>query len=143
VLRLATIDSFLRLEPERWDRYVLFGIATGLGLLSKYNFVLMFLALVLAGLCVPELRKIILNRKMLGSLAVALILCTPHLYWISQHRDLAFSSVQKLKLLEGSRWALPMARALGKWVLAIFAHLGIMLGIVLLLFHREIVQVRI
>lgn len=62
--------------------YVLFGLIIGVGLLSKYNYVFFLLSFCLVSIWDRELRTIVLNPKALLSLAVTILLVTPHAYWL-------------------------------------------------------------
>lgn len=134
-MSVATIYFFLRLAPDRWTSYLWFGTCSGLGMLSKYNFVILWVALWLSAFSIRELRPVLLNRRMLGALFIAGVICLPHFFWVFQHRELAFSSVQKLKIATNWNWT-QLAAVLGKWILAALAHIGPMLAIVALVFGQ-------
>ena len=67
--------------------YVLFGVAIAAAILSKYNNVIFLAALILSTLSLRETRGVILNRQFLISMAVAVVLCLPTLYWSLTHTD--------------------------------------------------------
>lgn len=69
--------------------YVLTGFAIGLGALSKYNFVVLPVATLLAIALEKEMRPRLLNWRMLLTIAVALVMVTPHFMWVWDHLDLA------------------------------------------------------
>ena len=82
-----TFYSLLRLETRRdsWS-YLWLGVAVGIGLLSKYNYVL-FLAAVSAALCAdPAFRGALLNRRLVLTAAVAAAAAAPHYTWLWMHR---------------------------------------------------------
>ncbi len=62
--------------------YLLTGLAVGIGLISKYNFVIVPLAAVLAILPEASLRKRIFDWRILPALAVAAAICLPHGLWL-------------------------------------------------------------
>jgi len=64
--------------------YVAFGMAVGAGLLAKYNFVLFLGLLVLATAFVPPLRQRWLSRDGVWAAVVALAICLPHLFWVTE-----------------------------------------------------------
>lgn len=67
--------------------YVLFGVAIAAAILSKYNNVIFLAALILSTLSLREIRSVVLNRQFLISVAVAVVLCLPTLYWSLTHTD--------------------------------------------------------
>ncbi|RKR06502.1 dolichyl-phosphate-mannose-protein mannosyltransferase [Maribacter vaceletii] len=60
--------------------YVLLGLVISLGILTKYNYFLMLGALFLAIPFNSSLKKIILNKRILGTIALIVILIFPHFY---------------------------------------------------------------
>ncbi len=62
--------------------YVLLGLVAGLGVLSKYNFVLLLAAMLLASLSTAEARKVILNWKISLSAVPCVLILSPHLGWL-------------------------------------------------------------
>ncbi|WP_246691112.1 MULTISPECIES: glycosyltransferase family 39 protein [unclassified Mesorhizobium] len=67
--------------------YVLFGVAIAAAILSKYNNVIFLAALILSTLSLRETRGVVLNRRFLISVAVAVLLCLPTFYWSLTHTD--------------------------------------------------------
>ena len=65
--------------------YALLGLAVGLGLLARYNFLLLVAALAAAALSLPPWRALLLRRRMLVALAVAAALVAPHAVWLIGH----------------------------------------------------------
>lgn len=83
---LATLALFFRLRRGGGlTLYLVFGLALGLGLISKYNFGLFAIALLLAGLLDPQAKARILDKRMLISLALALVIIGPNLVWLVEH----------------------------------------------------------
>ncbi len=83
-----TVFFWLRLLDRGRSRdYLLTGICAGLGLLSKYNFSLILLALGVATLAQSRGRARLRNSRSLITLASAMILLMPHAYWAYQNLD--------------------------------------------------------
>ncbi|NWG86114.1 MAG: glycosyltransferase family 39 protein [Hydrogenophilaceae bacterium] len=83
LLLAASFHAFLRLEEKRHlAGYLLLGGLLGLGLLAKYSFALYAAGLGLAALSLPRYRAVLLDRRILLSLAVALLVVTPHGLWV-------------------------------------------------------------
>jgi 4-amino-4-deoxy-L-arabinose transferase-like glycosyltransferase len=62
--------------------YLLTGLAVGLGLIAKYNFVIVPVAAILAILPEPDLRKRIFDWRIIPALAVTAAICLPHGLWL-------------------------------------------------------------
>jgi 4-amino-4-deoxy-L-arabinose transferase-like glycosyltransferase len=78
-----TLHAVLRLRKrDTWADYAWLGVCVGLGVLSKYNYVFFAAALVAAGLTVTSVRVRLLNRRLLLSAGIALVIAGPHLLWL-------------------------------------------------------------
>ena len=104
---LFTYWAILKLISKKSTyHYLLFGIAVGLGLLTKYNFLLVPLALLLAVPFSKSLQSIVLTPTILISVAIAVIICIPHYLWLYTHSaflvELQNSIYQKTESLENS-----------------------------------------
>jgi len=79
----ASVYVLLRLgESGRTFWYVSFGIVAGLGLLAKYNYAIILVALVLASQFDAGFRANLRDRRILVSLGIALAIIAPHAYWM-------------------------------------------------------------
>ena len=76
--------------------YLLLGFVLAIGVLSKYNFIVFALAIVISALFIESYRNHILTPKLIVSIAVLLVLITPNLYWLYLH----FDAVQAETLVE-------------------------------------------
>src|SRR5258706_3615169 len=82
-LIFATLLALLRLvERRRALDYLLFGVATGVGLLTKYSFGLFVAPLLIAALLVGETRAALRDRRMLLALGAAALIFLPHGIWM-------------------------------------------------------------
>ena len=82
----GALYAFLRLEAKRdLGSYILFGLALGLGMLSKYNFGLFAAALVAAALFEYEFRQCLLDRRIGLSLLIMVAVAAPHFIWLADH----------------------------------------------------------
>ncbi|MCR9228065.1 MAG: glycosyltransferase family 39 protein [Flavobacteriaceae bacterium] len=75
--------ALARLKERKsiWN-YVFLGICLGIGMLSKYNYVLLVAAMSIAVWFSKDLREIVLDIKIFISVIIGLLLFLPHLYWI-------------------------------------------------------------
>ena len=131
----VTFLVFLRLlKTEKLKYYLLFGFMAALGAISKYNFFIFLLGLILAALSIRRFRRVLLSPKTLLSLAVFLFLVSPHLIWILNHQAQTFSSARKF----GAKLAFNDYGAYGKGLFSlltsVLAFLGPLLGTYLLFF---------
>ena len=79
--------------------YLYLGLAFGIGLMGKYSFLLFMVAILVSALSVNSYRKIIFNSKILFSIGVFILMIGPHAYWLSQHYQEIFTSIdQKLQV---------------------------------------------
>lgn len=69
-------------EELRWNHYVVLGVLLGLGTLSKYGFPVFALSLFAVGLFDRQMRRAILDWRMILSILIAVLLFAPHLFWV-------------------------------------------------------------
>lgn len=94
VAALFTVSLFLygfleTLKTPRLSTYLMTGLAVGLGVLAKYNFVVIPVAAVIAILPEPELRKRFFDWRVLLAAAAAFAVPAPHIYWVFSNLALA------------------------------------------------------
>lgn len=88
VFILASLLLVIRLvEEPTWKDYLLLGVCGGLGVLSKYNYAHFASSLALAMLLIPRWRTVLLDRRMLASLALTGLIAAPHALWMFQNMD--------------------------------------------------------
>lgn len=138
---LAFIYLFLRLDRQRLSSYIVFGIGAGLGVLSKYNILFVYVAVLLAALSINTYRPIVLNWKTAVAVLICLGICIPNLWWMFHHRELALQSVFKLKIQQS--WAQAVSLGIKTWIIVLFVHLAPMFGLFALVFWRSLRQVLI
>jgi 4-amino-4-deoxy-L-arabinose transferase-like glycosyltransferase len=82
VILLSFIVIQRLLQDKTWINYALLGFVVGIGVLSKYNYVLFLVAFGLVLFFDNGLRQIFFNKKMLLSIVLAGLLLAPHAYWL-------------------------------------------------------------
>jgi 4-amino-4-deoxy-L-arabinose transferase-like glycosyltransferase len=109
---LALLDGV-----QRWPRYLLLGVLIGLGVLSKWNYVLFALALLVT---LASLRPGLLRRPAaLLTLLVAAALVAPFLLWMQENLSLATATSYKLRVDDSGYW-----QSLGSGTLSLlYAHI--------------------
>ena len=86
VMAVITCLLYLKvLSTKRLFFYILLGISIGLGVLSKYNFLFLVLALLLASVSFKEGRAILFNRNTLITILLSVLIISPHIIWLIQN----------------------------------------------------------
>jgi dolichyl-phosphate-mannose-protein mannosyltransferase len=93
-------DAQMRLRG-RWVDYILLGIVVGLGLLSKYVFAVLPIAMAVATLFVPRLRTRIRIVPLLVALLIALAIVAPYAWWARAHEYSLFALAQTITKSSG------------------------------------------
>ncbi len=78
---------FRALERPTALNYALTGVAVGIGILSKYNFILMPAVAMLSAITVPAFRARLLDPRVLLTALVAVIIVAPHAIWFLANFD--------------------------------------------------------
>lgn len=87
------------------DAFILLGIATGIGGITKYNFVLLPAAAFLAMLADPDLRRRLLDWRLIPAAIIAFVIVSPHAYWlIDNARAASDHTMDKMTGLETNRF---------------------------------------
>jgi len=66
-------------------RFLLFGLACGVGILSKYNIVLLLVPALFSSLCFAELRRNFLQKNLLWASCSFALITAPHVIWFFGH----------------------------------------------------------
>lgn len=106
VFSLALLLQALRArERGRVGDYLLLGGLAGLGLLSKYNLVLLLAALVVAAALSPTYRVLLRGPWPWVAALVATAVLAPHLAWVAGHAGIAAGIEGKLNQADATAWA--------------------------------------
>jgi 4-amino-4-deoxy-L-arabinose transferase-like glycosyltransferase len=110
-LSAATLWSVLTIlnGRDRAGRYLLLGGLIGLGLLSKWNYVIFFLAVVSALLLTS--RRVLLRPAFVLAMLLACLIASPYWIWIAGSVSIATASLGKLHATGVGNW-----RVLGRGV---------------------------
>ena len=99
MVNLIMIAAVLTLRSPTMRNYILLGGAAGLGMLTKYNFVLVLPSLLLACILQPGGVKRVLDPKIVIAMAVAGLIVLPHALWFLDNMGVA-SSVTAARMAE-------------------------------------------
>lgn len=126
-------------EPPRIDSYLLVGVAVGLGAISKYNFVILPVAALLAILPEPMLRKHLFDWRVLATAAVCVAIVAPHAFWVLNNMGHA-TDVTVAEMKEGAdSTLLPHAiQGLVSLALATLKGVALTLAVFGLIFHADV-----
>jgi len=79
--------------------YIYLGLSLGIGLMAKYSFLLFMIPVLGSALSITSFRKPLIDQKILLSIGVFILVIGPHAYWLTQHYQEIFLSIdQKLKV---------------------------------------------
>jgi 4-amino-4-deoxy-L-arabinose transferase-like glycosyltransferase len=103
----GTVYALVRLADTPSPRaYAALGVAVGLGLLSKFTYVVFLAALVLAALTVNRYRARVLSPGVLVSGLLATILVLPFALWfVGEGHDLGRLYAREVGIEDGDTWA--------------------------------------
>jgi 4-amino-4-deoxy-L-arabinose transferase-like glycosyltransferase len=99
MVNLVVIAAIVTLRSPTMRNYLLLGCAAGLGMLTKYNFVLVLPSLLFACLLQPGGLRRLLDPKILLSMVVAALIVLPHVLWFLDNMGVA-SSVTAARMAE-------------------------------------------
>ena len=82
-----TVHAFLRLDRNPSLRaYIGLGMWLGLGMFSKYGFIVFAVAFILAALSLPRLRRVLLDTRILATIIMVLLISIPPLTWLIEQQ---------------------------------------------------------
>jgi 4-amino-4-deoxy-L-arabinose transferase-like glycosyltransferase len=101
-----TLYALIRLDDSPGPRaYALLGLAVGLGLLSKFTYVIFLAALGLAALSVGRYRARVLRPEILVTALVAALLVVPYAVWFAGHgHDLGRIYAREVRIEARGTW---------------------------------------
>lgn len=139
VTTVTALSLFLWLRLGRRPTaggYLLLGLCWGVGFLSKYNYGIFLVSLLLAAVTLPDWRRRLADRRILLSLAGLAAVLTPHLFWISANLSTTLSQSGKFKQAAKAGYLRAVATGTGNLVMASLAFCLPLLLIYGLLLYR-------
>ncbi|CDZ26446.1 glycosyltransferase family 39 protein [Neorhizobium galegae] len=113
---------FRTLVRADWQGYVIVGVATGIGMISKYNFGLLPASALIAVCCDREWRARLFDLRILLTAVISLAIVLPHALWLLGNLDLATSgTIGKMVEANAPHGIARIARALASLMLACIA----------------------
>ncbi len=138
VLTFAVIWSLIR-KPTTWG-FVLLGVVVAMGGLSKYNYAIALLAMLLAAFSASETRQPLWSPRLLLSFGVAALLVTPPMLWVLNNPEHAFASARKLDMSSDGPATVIALQGLAELTLASVGFVSlllIVLGVLWLVYRRQ------
>jgi hypothetical protein len=86
----------LVLTRGRWADYILLGVVTGLGILSKYVFLVLPIAMAIGTVFVPRFRARLRIGPLLVALVIAVAIVAPYAWWAKTHEYSLFALAQAI-----------------------------------------------
>ncbi|MDK4735071.1 glycosyltransferase family 39 protein [Rhizobium sp. CNPSo 3490] len=141
---LFLFGFFRTLRQPTIGSYLVIGIATGIGLISKYNFAILPFAAFIAVFPDRKWRSRLFDWRLLPAIAIAILIVLPHALWLPD--NLARASLPTLKRMTAEHEAAAGLPRIGQGLLSlVIAVLGfVALPIVLFAaaFRRDIFRAR-
>ncbi|TCS08180.1 glycosyltransferase family 39 protein [Rhizobium sp. BK418] len=130
---------FRTLKTPSAISYAIVGIATGIGVISKYNFALLPAAAFIAALIDTDFRKRLFDWRLILTIVLAIAIVLPHALWFLDHLDLAIDrTLHKMTGDESKGLALQVSTGLLRFVVAIIGIAGLSVVVLLSLFARSL-----
>ncbi|TCM53808.1 dolichyl-phosphate-mannose-protein mannosyltransferase [Rhizobium sp. PP-F2F-G48] len=117
--------------------YVLTGVAIGLGVISKYNIVLLPVAACLAMLLDRDVRRYVLDVRILATMATAALIVLPHAVWFLHNMEAA-TSTTLAKMTSDTSYFKAISMGIGSYLVAILGCVALTLLCFSLTFRRPL-----
>ncbi len=85
-----------------WPSFLWLGLASAIGALAKYNFLLTLAAILIAAFSIPDIRRRLFTPKLAASLLLLTALVAPHGIWAVQHLQETTERMAKLERDSGA-----------------------------------------
>jgi 4-amino-4-deoxy-L-arabinose transferase-like glycosyltransferase len=117
--------------------FLALGICAGLGILSKYSFLLFLAGLVAGAVLERHWRHALLHRHVWIALLTAAIVMLPHTLWVLEHPQAVLGAAREFQITHHwPRWQV-LERGLLSLIIAVVAHAGLLLGLFALASQRK------
>ena len=92
---------FIRaIKRDHWSDWVLAGVMSGFGLLSKYNFIFFLVSVFLVFITIPHYRHNMRSIKLYTAIAIAFVIFVPNLWWNYQHDFISFVHTKQISQID-------------------------------------------
>jgi 4-amino-4-deoxy-L-arabinose transferase-like glycosyltransferase len=129
---------FRTLKTPSAISYAIVGIATGIGMISKYNFALLPAAALVAALIDTDFRKRIFDWRLALTIVLSIAIVLPHALWFLQHFDLAVDRTLHKMTGAGEGFLSQVSTGFFRFISAMVGIAGVSVVIFLALFAKSL-----
>jgi len=129
---------FRTLKSPSAISYAIVGIATGIGIISKYNFALLPAAAFVAALIDTDFRKRLLDWRLILTIVISIAIVAPHAIWFLQHFDLAVDRTLHKMTGGGEGFLSQVSTGFLRFISAMVGIAGVSVVIFLALFAKSL-----
>jgi 4-amino-4-deoxy-L-arabinose transferase-like glycosyltransferase len=134
--------AFLRvLSRPSLATFLLFGLATGIGGITKYNFAVVPIAAGLAALMDRDMRATLLDWRILPAGLVALVIVSPHAFWLINNFEAAGGHTMKKLVDDKTGFLASLAGGFGSLALSTLGFLALTMVIFALVFREHLPRI--
>ena len=136
---LFLFGFFRTLRQPTLGSYLIIGIATGIGLISKYNFVILPFAALIAVLPDREWRSRLFDWRLLPAIVLAILIVLPHALWLPDNLVRASTStLERLTAKDEAAAGLPrIGQGLLSFVIAVLGFVALPIVLIAAAFRRD------
>lgn len=118
--------------------FLLFGLATGIGGITKYNFAVLPIASGIAVLLDREMRARVLDWRIVPAAVLALLIVSPHALWLADNFQAAGGHTINKLVDEKTGFLISIVDGFGSLALACLGFLALTLAVFALAFREDI-----
>ncbi|MGO7908498.1 ArnT family glycosyltransferase [Rhizobium leguminosarum] len=132
--------GFIRsLKQPSLASYLISGIGIGFGLLAKYNFAILPAAALIAALSDARLRPRIFDWRLVLTVAVALVITLPHLFWLKDNLDFATArTLEKMTASGDASYLTQVAMGVSSLALATISFAALTVAVFAIVFGKSL-----
>jgi 4-amino-4-deoxy-L-arabinose transferase-like glycosyltransferase len=135
---LFLFGFFRTLRQPSIGSYLVIGIATGIGLIAKYNFAILPVAALLAVLPDREWRGRLLNWRMIVAIAIGIVIVLPHALWLPDNLHRATSTtLNRMTAKDEGTGIIGMGQGLFSLVIAVLGFVALPVVLFAATFRRD------
>ncbi|TWU41829.1 ArnT family glycosyltransferase [Novipirellula artificiosorum] len=128
---------------EKCDRlfwYLAIGVTSAFGMMSKYNFAIILVAIAISAITIPSYRRRLLDWRLGWSLLVGLLFIAPHSVWMLNHPLLVSSkTVKTLTTDQSIHWLANVGSGMQALVLSTLACCAVTLAVFTIAYRDSII----
>ncbi len=132
---LSFIALIKLVQSGAWLWYILLGFIAGLGVLTKYSYVMFLIAILVAGITLPQVRRALISPRMIISIVIGTAVIAPHGLWlIDASAQMQDAVAYKMQMDNDMSYIAGVGKGLKNLVRASFAFLSPLWLVLLVIF---------